>query len=99
MQKVLIVAYFFPPCNLTASQRPFAWAKYLHEFGYEPIIVTRNWDIEISNNLDMSRDAGDNDRMEESNGFKVWYMKYRGNLRDRFFVKYGYERFSFLRKA
>lgn len=99
MQKIIIIAYFFPPCNLTASQRPYAWAKYLPQFGYAPIVVTRNWDVEIGSNLDMSRDAGENDRLEEKEGFKVWYMRYRGNLRDRFFVKFGYKRYAVFRKA
>jgi len=34
MQKVLIISYFFPPCNLTASQREHSWAKYLIRFGH-----------------------------------------------------------------
>ncbi len=99
MQQILIIAYFFPPCNLTASQRPYSWAKYLPEFGYDPIVITRNWDIKIGSNLDMSRDAGEADRFEEKEGFKVWHMQYRGNLRDRFFVKYGYEKHAVFRKA
>ena len=48
MENVLIISYFFPPCNLTASQRAFNWAKYLKEFGYNPIVITRKWDQPIS---------------------------------------------------
>lgn len=99
MQQILIIAYFFPPCNLTASQRPYSWAKYLPEFGYDPIVITRNWDVNIGSNLDMSRDAGEDDRFEQKEGFKVWHMQNRGNLRDRFFVKYGYDRHKVFRKA
>lgn len=99
MQKVLIIAYFFPPCNLTASQRPYAWAKYLPDFGYEPIVLTRNWDIPIRTNLDMSRDAGTADRLESENGFNTWYLKYKGNLRDRFFVQTGHHQWTLVRKA
>ncbi|MFM7666825.1 MAG: glycosyl transferase family 1, partial [Bacteroidota bacterium] len=43
MKKVLIISYFFPPCNLTASNRIAGWKKHLPEFGIYPIIVTRNW--------------------------------------------------------
>lgn len=99
MQQILIIAYFFPPCNLTASQRPLAWAKYLPEFGYEPVIVTRNWDTPITTKADLSRDAGASDCLEQKEGYTVWYMPYRGNLRDRLLVKHGDRRFSFLRKS
>ena len=34
MKKILIISYFFPPCNLTASQRVSSWAKYLNKSGY-----------------------------------------------------------------
>ena len=45
-KKVLILSYFFPPCNLPASQRSYGWATQLHEYGYHPIIITRNWSLE-----------------------------------------------------
>ena len=48
MQKVLIISYFFPPCNLTASQRVVSWAKYLHKSGYYPIIITRKWEKHVT---------------------------------------------------
>lgn len=99
MQKVLIIAYFFPPCNLTASQRPYAWAKYLPDFGYRPVVLTRNWDVPIRTNLDMSRDAGTADRIENADGFSTRYLKYKGTLRDRFFVQTGHHQWTLMRKA
>jgi len=44
MEKILIISYFFPPSRFTAASRPFAWFKYLHLFGYYPIIVTVDWE-------------------------------------------------------
>lgn len=41
-KKVLIVAYYFPPMGGAAVQRPLKYVKYLREFGYEPIVVTRD---------------------------------------------------------
>ncbi|MGM0477957.1 MAG: hypothetical protein ACQERC_01955 [Bacteroidota bacterium] len=43
MKKVLIISYFYPPANFVGAQRTAAWAKYLHECGYYPIIISRQW--------------------------------------------------------
>ncbi len=39
-KKVLIVAYAFPPRNASGSVRPMGLAKYLPQFGWEPLILT-----------------------------------------------------------
>lgn len=38
--KVLLIAYQFPPLNVGGSKRPLYFAKYLREYGIEPIVVT-----------------------------------------------------------
>jgi len=30
----------FPPFNVSGSARPFYFAKYLRDFGYEPTVLT-----------------------------------------------------------
>ncbi len=40
MKKVLIIAYYFPPCTEVGSLRPFGLAKYLPKYGWGPIILT-----------------------------------------------------------
>lgn len=40
MKKVLIIAYRFPPHPSVAALRPAGLARYLPEFGWEPIILT-----------------------------------------------------------
>jgi hypothetical protein len=45
MKKVLILAYDFPPYVSVGGLRPHAWYNYLKEFGVEPIVVTRQWEI------------------------------------------------------
>ena len=99
MQKVLIISYFFPPCNLTASQRTYAWAKYLPEYGYDPIVVTRNWDVPIESGIDMSRNSGTGDELIINENVKTWYMIYRGNIRDRVYVAFGDRKGLFLRRS
>ncbi|WP_100523463.1 glycosyltransferase family 4 protein [Mycobacteroides abscessus] len=39
-KKVLIVAYLFPPIGGGGVQRALKMAKYLHEFGWEPHVLT-----------------------------------------------------------
>jgi glycosyltransferase involved in cell wall biosynthesis len=41
MKKVLIISYFFPPDPAIGSLRMQGLAKYLSEFGWEPIILTK----------------------------------------------------------
>lgn len=41
-RRVLVVTYFFPPRPGSASLRLRGLAKYLHEFGWEPIVLTTN---------------------------------------------------------
>jgi len=40
MKKVLLITYYFPPCGGIGVLRCLKLAKYLREFGWEPIIYT-----------------------------------------------------------
>lgn len=40
MKKVLIIAYHFPPDSAVGAIRPAKFAKYLPEFGWEPVVYT-----------------------------------------------------------
>ena len=40
MRKVLMIAYAFPPMGGSGVQRTLKFAKYLPDFGWEPIILT-----------------------------------------------------------
>ena len=88
MKKILIISYFFPPCNLTASQRAYNWGKHFKELGYDPIIITRKWDYPINTPSDMGKSSKSMEIVKEVNDlFKVYYMPYKGSLKDRFFEK------------
>lgn len=39
-QKVLVVAYFFPPAGGAGVQRPLKFVKYLKRLGWEPYVLT-----------------------------------------------------------
>lgn len=40
MNKVLIISYYFPPMGMGGVQRTLKFAKYLHEFGWQPVVIT-----------------------------------------------------------
>ena len=41
MRKVLFIAYAFPPWGVVGALRPFKFAKYLPQFGWDPIVLSR----------------------------------------------------------
>lgn len=43
MKKILIISYFFPPCNITAADRPKSFAENFKKHGLFPVVVTRHW--------------------------------------------------------
>jgi len=93
MKKVLIISYFFPPCNLTASQRVMGWANYLSGFGYYPIIVTRNWDIAINSPEDASLSTGIDIKHEKNDRFEVYYLPFVANRRDNIYANNKHNRY------
>ncbi len=86
MKKVLILSYFFPPCNLTAANRIGSWAQHLHNFGYHPVIVTRSWVNTISSPEDVLMSSGKETVCEEHENYTVYYLPYRASWRDKMFV-------------
>lgn len=87
MKKVLIISYFFPPCNLTAAQRIGSWEKYLHEYGFYPIIITRNWIGDELTEKQRLRDSGHDIRIVKSERSEIYYMPYKSSWRDYFFIR------------
>ncbi|MBN2075687.1 MAG: glycosyltransferase [Dehalococcoidales bacterium] len=54
--KVLIISYFFPPENKIASLRIGKFAKYLPQFGWDPIILTAKKPIEFPASIPVETD-------------------------------------------
>ena len=98
MKKVLILSYFFPPCQLTAAQRSYGWAKCLKNEGWDPIVITRNWEHHIAGPDDMHHDSGTELIIEKSVTHETHYIPFRGNLRDRLYSKHGKLKYKLLRK-
>lgn len=62
MKKVLIITYYWPPSGGVGAQRWLKFAKYLREFGWEPVIFTpENPDFDVK---DVSGQTDIPDNME-----------------------------------
>lgn len=85
MKKILIISYFYPPCNLTAAQRIKGWTDSLHKHGYYPIVVTRNWNVKSNSPKDQLKSIGSATIHEKNDTHEVYYLPYKASLRDRLF--------------
>jgi glycosyltransferase involved in cell wall biosynthesis len=85
LKNILIISYFYPPCTLTASQRPYGWVKYFIDFGFKPTVITRNWDIQISNQEDQLKSVGDDIIHQIHADYEVFFVSYKASFRDRLF--------------
>lgn len=43
MKKVLIISYYFPPCNGAPAYRPYSWAMNFKQYGLNPTVISRQW--------------------------------------------------------
>ncbi|MFT4524555.1 MAG: glycosyltransferase involved in cell wall biosynthesis [Bacteroidia bacterium] len=82
--RVLILASDFPPYNSIGGQRPYSWLKYFHEFGLEPIVVTRHWDRPINHPDDCNLPSLANEvEVEAVENGTIIRAPFKPNLRDK----------------
>lgn len=80
MKKIIIISYFYPPANFVGGDRIASWAKYLHESGIYPIIITRKWNL---NQTELT-DIIENNKLEieYNQTHEVHRLPYKRTLRD-----------------
>ena len=99
MKRLLILAYDFPPYVSVGGLRPYAWYRYLKEYGVEPIVVTRQWGNKYGNELDYIAPSESKETIVEDTEYgTVIRTPYKPNLANRIMLKYGRSRFALLRK-
>lgn len=86
MDKILILSEFFPPCNLTPAERMYSFAKYFRQFGFYPVIITRNWDVPIKHVIDEHIHTGTEVRIEKFIDYEVHYLPFHPTIRNKFFI-------------
>lgn len=99
MQRILLISYFFPPCNLTAAERVNSWAKHLNKFGYYPVVISRRWDNKIKNLSDVSLATPEEVLHEKHDHYESYLVPYLPNLKDKIYTKYGNEKMVMPRRA
>lgn len=99
MKKLLILAYDFPPYVSVGGLRPYAWYRYLKEYGVEPVVVTRQWGNKYGNELDYIAPGESNETIIETTEYgTIIRTPYKLNLANRIMLKYGRSKFAFIRK-
>lgn len=97
--KILILAYDFPPYISVAGYRPFSWYKHFHEHGIYPVVVTRQWENKYGNHLDfVAPGYSKKTLIEETERGTIIKTPYMSNLANRMLLKYGEKKFRFFRK-
>ena len=100
MKRLLILAYDFPPYVSVGGLRPYAWYKYLKEFGVYPVVVTRQWENKYGNELDYIAPSPSQETVDEETEYgTIIRTPYKPNLANRLMLKYGNVKFSLVRKA
>ena len=81
MQKIFIISYFFEPCKFVGSERVEYWAKNLHNYGFYPIILTRQWNNGQINLIDKVLNNKFKHIVYEN--YEVYKLPYKRTLRDK----------------
>ena len=80
MRKVLIISYFFPPCNFVGAERTGFWADNLYKEDIYPIVLTRNWNY---NQKDIIGRVHNNKyKLDKNINREIHYLKHKFQVRD-----------------
>ena len=96
--RVLILCNDFYPFNSIGAERPYSWFKYLHTYGHDVTVVTKNWKKAISDPSQLLENIA-NDKKEEilPEGRIIRLPQYT-IFPEKVIKKFGLKRFRFLRK-
>lgn len=99
LKQILILAYDFPPLVTVGGQRPYSWYKYFREYGFYPVVITRQWSNTYKNQLDYIAPGESSEAIiEKTDQGMIIRTPYHPNLANRLMIKYGSSRFKFLRR-
>lgn len=76
-KKVLLLTYYFAPCNYVAANRPNSFAKELNKYGYKVEVVTRHWKGTEKIWSDYLKASNDPIQIEQVDGIKIHRLGYK----------------------
>ncbi|MCW8848507.1 MAG: glycosyltransferase, partial [Melioribacteraceae bacterium] len=84
MRRVLIIAYYWPPAGGAGVQRVLKYAKYLPQFGWEPVILTVNSPDSPIEDLSLLDDISPNTKVYKTKALEPFnlYKKITGKKTD-----------------
>lgn len=98
--RVLILAYDFPPLVRVGGLRPYSWFRHFHEFGIEPVVVTRQWENRYGDDRDyVAPSASDHVVVEQDERGTILRTPYRPNLSHRLLLRHGPTRYRLIRQG
>jgi glycosyltransferase involved in cell wall biosynthesis len=100
MKKILILAYDFPPYISVGGLRPNAWFKYFKEFGFHPVVATRQWSNTYGDFRDYIAPSEHKlTQVEELSNGTIIRAPYFPNWSNQLILNHGDKKWKLLRKA
>lgn len=100
MKKILILAYDFPPYVSAGGLRPHSWYLHLKKFGYDPIVISRQWESKHGDQRDYILPSASNEvEIEKTDFGTLIKTPYKPNLSQRLLLKHGASKFVLIRKS
>ena len=82
--QVILLAFAFPPENISGAKRPFRFAKYLPQHGYNVSVITASGNGEGGSNIHTAPHVGDSSGVKHARTaaafIQRWFMPYNDQL-------------------
>ena len=99
MKNVVIICHDFTPLKSVAAHRPDYWMRNLHRYGIHVTLFTRNWPENISSLRDKFRYVESEPEHIQGEGWDLYKIPIKKNLRSHLISKYGFEKYRILRRV
>lgn len=81
MKKIIILSYFYPPANFVGSVRVASWVKYLKDYNYYSVVITRQWN---QDQKDITGQLKNNNLVVDKSKYsEVHRLPFKRSLRDK----------------
>lgn len=76
-KKILLLTYYFEPCNYVATNRPNSFVKQLAKNGFDVVVVTRHWTGEEDTWEKLIAENRNKVTVDEKDGFIIHRLPYK----------------------
>ena len=94
MKKIIVLSYFYTPANFVGSIRVASWVKYLKDYNYYSIVITRQWN---QDQKDITGQLNNNELVVDKTEYsEVHRLPFKRSLRDKLV---DYPKLKFIQKT